>query len=839
MRLAWFLTLRDLRQGGVTLLAMALVISVTAVSAVGLLADRVRQALAVDAQATLAADLVLVSDQPTPRAWTEAAQQNNFRLVLGSQFPSMASAGVGDQARGLLSAVKTVSEGYPLRGTIEVQTKAGLTRNPSLGLTEAWIDPALGATLGLKIGDELGLGAVRFQVSGLILQEPDRGMNFVNLSPRVIIRHERLKDTQLEQPGSRIGYRLWLAAPVTEGPERINAFAKDIVPTLSRGQRIETLDNARPELRNALDRAYAFLSLTGMLASLTAAAAVALAAQRFVTRHLQTCAVLKSLGTTQSRLIQWWVLELTLVTAVAILLGLLLGWLVQLFLAHLAAGYLALPLGGVSWRPFAQAAGVAVAMIMGFAVPPLFSLRHVPAVRVLRQDTPVYSVSGRLWAVLMLAAVWLLLWLGTGDARLSLVTAAGFGLAAIVFSVLSYFIFRFLPQLPDSKPSGTLAWSWNNSVRSLSRRGRAVAVQTQGIAMAMTALFLLTIVQADLVKAWRMSTPADAPNRFVLNIQTDQRHAVADSIIATGLATPQLYPMVRGRLIAVNGNAVDVSDYSDDRARRLVDREFNLTYSDNIPSHNRLLAGEPLDPSLMQVSAEEGIMKTLGLRLGDRLVFEVAGEPVAVTLSSVRALRWDSMEVNFFMILSTAALQNAPQSWITSVYVPEGPDGLPVVDLTSKLISAFSNLTVFDLSALIRQLQRILNQVIFAIQMLFGFALVSGVLVLWAALLSTRDARLREAAVLRALGAGRRQLVMAQAFELLLVGGVAGLLAAGASLMIGHVLAEQIFSLALGIRWPVLLLGAATGAAISLAAGWAALWPVLRSPAWQTLRQTA
>ncbi len=844
MRLAWFLTSKDFRQGGVALLCLALVVSVTAVSAVGLLADRVRQALATDAQATLAADLVLVSDRVTPASWVDRARAENFRIVAGSQFPSMAQVGQGESTRGLLSAIKTVTEGYPLRGSIEIQAANEIKRNPVLGLDEAWIDPALAATLGISIGDSLRVGRVSFRVAGLILQEPDRGMNFVNLSPRVMIRHERLPETELVQPGSRISYRLWLAAGQGQSALDINRFAESIEPTLGQGQRMETIDNARPELRNALDRAYSFLSLTGMLASLTAAAAVALASQRFVTRHLQTCAVLKSLGATQSRLMQWWALELALATALSIVIGLALGWLIQMGLAAWASKYISLPLAGVSLAPFAQACGVALAMVAGFAVPPLMALKKVPAVRVLRQDTPVYSVSGKAWALLMLAAVWLLLWLGTGNATLSLVTAGGFAVAGVSFALFSWLVFRLLPASigsdrdsgPARRPS-VIAWAWQSTVRSLRRRGGSLALQIQGVAMALTALFLLTIVQADLVNAWRLSTPPDAPNRFVLNIQTEQRHAVADSIRNAGLNNPSIVPMVRGRLIEINGKPVNLADYSNDRAQRLLDREFNLSYASDIPAHNRLVAGKPLDPRKMQVSVEDGIAKTLGLKLNDRIVFEIAGEPVEVVVQNLRALRWDSMQVNFFMILTPAALENAPQSWITSLHVPTNAQGLPTVDLTTKLISSFPNLTVFDLTALVNQLQRILSQVISAVQMLFGFALASGVLVLWAALLSTRDGRLREAAVFRALGASRTQLSAAQTIELILVGGVSGLLAAGAALAIGYALATQVFDLSLEIRWPVLFLGSVVGALISWVSGWLALKPVLRTPAWRTLRE--
>jgi len=841
MRLAWFLTWRDIRQGGATLLCLALIVSVTAVSAVGLLADRVRQALAHDAQATLAADLVMVSDRPTPQEWIELGRQTGLVMARGSQFPSMAQVGQGDNARGLLAAVKTVSEGYPLRGSLDLQTASGRTRDAVLGLNEAWIDPALAATLDLSIGDTLRIGSISFQVAALILQEPDRGMNFVNLSPRVMIRHERLADTGLVQTGSRIGYRLWLASPSGASASVVQAYAQQVGPSLERGQRMETIDNARPELRNALDRAYAFLSLTGMLAALTAAAAVAIASQRFVSRHLQTCAVLKSLGADQAVLIRWWGMELILATMFSVMVGLLLGWAVQSVLASFAARYITLPLATMSWIPLAQAAGVAAAMVLGFAVPPLMGLRRVPAVRVLRQDTPVFSVSGRFWAFAMLVAVCVLLWLGTGNARLSMITAGGFALAGLLFAGLSWVIFRLLPGggiMSSDGASSLMGWAWRSTRRSLQRRGAALALQVQGVSMALTALFLLTMVQADLVDAWRLSTPIDAPNRFVLNIQSDQRFAVADRIASSGLKRPPLYPMVRGRLVAINGQSVQPSSFEDDRAQRLLDREFNLTYADRLPAHNQIERGESLDPDAMQVSVESGIARTLGISLHDRLTFDIAGEPVEVEVRNLRSLRWDSMEVNFFMIFTPAALKDAPQSWITSLHVPSGGDGMPKVDLTRRLLPVFPNLTVFDLTALVEQLQRILSQVITAVQLLFGFALASGVLVLWSALLSTRDARLREAAVYRALGASRRQLAWAQAIELGLVGGVAGLLAAGASLMMGQILAHQVFSLAIDVRWHALAMGAAIGAAISLLAGGIALRPVLRQPVWRTLRET-
>ena len=347
------------------------------------------------------------------------------------------------------------------------------------------------------------------------------------------------------------------------------------------------------------------------------------------------------------------------------------------------------------------------------------------------------------------------------------------------------------------------------------------------------ALLLLAMTRTDLIQGWQRTLPPDAPNRFLINVQPDQRQAVTEALSREGLGRIVLSPMVRGRLIAINGKPVGPDDYEEPRAKRLVDREFNLSYGEQLPSSNRIEQGRWLKPGAAEVSLESGLAKTLGIKLGDKMTFDVAGQQFEVAVTSTRRVDWDTMRVNFFAILTPATLSDMPQSWITSFYLP--PEKAQVLPA---LVRQFPNLTVFDVGAILQQLQSVLNEVGRAVQLLFLFTLAAGVLVLSAALTATRDERMREAAVLRALGATRRQLARSQRIELWAVGGLAGLLAAAGASAIAWVLSTQVFDFTITLSlWPWLV-GIGAGMLGAWAGGALALRGVLRTPPLVTLRET-
>ena len=834
IRLSWTLARRDWRAGELRLLAAALVVAVAAVSSVGFFVDRMKSALSLQARQLLGADLVIAADHRLPASIAEAARSAGLSVSETVNFPSMAladSAPAGAAPPALLASVKAVADGYPLRGAVRVAASPGGPDADATGIPArgtVWVDPALLQGLGLAVGDSLQLGDSRFRIDRVITIEPDRGANFVNFAPRAMIALDDLEATRLVQPASRVTWRLLVAG----GAAQVAAFEQALAPKLGRAQRVETLENGRPELRATLDRAQQFLALVALLSALIAAVAIAVAARRFAQRHLDGCAVMRAMGLTQGRLLGALLLEMLWLGLAAGAAGALAGWAAHLVLVALAAPMINLPLPPPSLLPALQALAAGLLLVLGFAAVPLARLAGVPPLRVLRRELGPPPPSAWLAAVAGLVAFSLLLLWFSGDRRLATIAIGGFAAGAVVFVGVAWLAIRLLSPLRRlvGRNGGNAAL--RVALASWTRRQGASIAQTAALSVGLMALMLLTVTRGDLLDSWRRATPPDAPNRFVINVQPDQRAELQSMLESAGIVRAPMFPMIRGRLVEVNGKTIDPSTYDDERARRLVEREFNLSAMERMQPHNEQLDGRWLDPGAPEVSMEQGIMQTLRLSIGDRLTFEIAGEPVTVLAVGARKVAWDSMQPNFFMILSPKAVADRPQTWITSFHLPPARSAF-----TNEMLARFPNLTVFDTSAIVRQVQGILEHVVRAVQFLFVFTLAAGVVVLYAALASSRDERIREAGLMRALGASRRQLARAQLLELAVTGALAGLLAALGALAIGAVLAQQVFQFDFAPRWSAVPLAVIAGASLSMLAGWFSLRTVVDSPPLATLRE--
>lgn len=820
------MTRRDWRAGELRLLAAALALAVAAVTSVGFLVDRVRLGFERDARQLLGADLVLAADAPIPSTSFEAARAAGVATAQTVTFPSMA-LGAGEGGGHALVAAKAVSEGYPLRGRVRLATSGG--DETAQGVPErgqVWVDAALLSALNARLGDSLRLGDASFRIAREIALEPDRGSGFINFAPRVMFNLADLPATALIQPGSRATWRLLVAG------ERgaVQRLGEQIKADLARGQSLETLEGGRPEMQRTLERAQQFLSLVALLAALVAAVAVASSARRFSLRHLDSCAVMRCLGLAQSDLFALFALEFLLLGAVACAVGVAAGFALHFVLLAVLGSLLQAGLPWPSWLPAAQGYLCGLILLAGFALPPLAQLRQVPPLRVLRKDLGPPSGGAALgYGLGLLGFCGLLVW-AAGDAKLGLLTAGGFAGAIAVFALVAAAVIRGLSPL--RKALGRISLSMRFAVASVQRRPGATIVQLVALAVGLMALLLLGVTRTDLVEAWRHAAPADAPNRFVINIQPDQVEGVRQKLAAAGLADAFLYPMVRGRLVAVNGRAVSPQDYANDRAQRLVDREFNLSYLTDRPEHNPITAGQWFGAQARdELSLEEGIARTLGLKLGDSLRFDIAGREVEARVTSLRKVNWDSMKANFFVIFPPAAIADYPQTFITAFHVPRDRQGA-----AADLLSAYPNLTVVDTSAVLRQVQAVLDQVIAAVEFLFLFTLAAGVLVLYSALAASRDERIREAGLLRALGASRRQLARTQIAELVALGGLAGLLAAAGASAVGWALARYAFEFDYSVQPGVFVVGLGAGALLALTGGWLGLRGVLKTPPLATLR---
>lgn len=819
-------TWRDARAGDLRLLGLAVVVAVAAVTSVGFLADRVGGALERDAAQMLGADLVLESSQPIPPQFVERARNQGLRTVLGWQFPSM----VGSNGRLVLASIKGVEAGYPLRGSLRTTNVLGgpeqqTTVSPEVG--QAWVDAQVLSQTGLKIGDSIKVGDLSLNITRVITYEPDRGAQFVNLAPRVMVRAEDLARSGLIAPGSRIGYNFLVAG---DGPA-IDMYREWLRGVMTAGQKIVTVETGRPEIRRSLDRAQEFLALVAMLAVLIAAVAVALGARRFGQRHRNSVAVMRCLGATQTKVTTILLGEFILTGVLASLVGVALGWGGQALMVQALGGLLGADLPQASVEPALQGLFAGLWLLLAFSWPPLNGLRHVPPSQILRAQENGIPLQSLVGYVLGLAGFSVLMWWVANDVKLGVGLAAGFFAAAALFAGLGLLVLWALSGLrAQLKSFPVLRFALAGVVR---RRGATIA-QTSALAVGMMAILLLTIVRTDLLAGWQRTLPADAPNRFLINIQNDQVQSIEQILNAAGLTQVRLSPMVRGRFVALNNRAVSAADYEEARAQRLVEREFNLSYADRLAEPGQIVAGRDLNAARPEVSLEIGLAKSLGLKVGDMMDFDVAGEKIRMEVTSLRRVDWDSMRANFFAITTPAALKDAPQTWMTAFYLP--PDRLTV---TQDLVKQFPNLTVFDVGAILSQLQNILDKVSVAVQGLFLFSVFAGAIVLAAALSATRDERIREAALLRSFGATRRQLAGAQRIELLAVGALAGLLASGGATLAAWALSHWVFEFDMRLSlWPWLL-----GLSVCMLGAWLAgaiaLRGVLNTPPLTILRHHA
>ncbi|OGB02074.1 MAG: ABC transporter permease [Burkholderiales bacterium RIFCSPHIGHO2_12_FULL_69_20] len=849
--LAWRQGWRDFRAGELRLLMVAVVLAVAALSAVGFFATRLEAALARDAGTLMGGDAVVASDQPTPPSFAARAQALGLKQASSTSFPSMARA-PDDQGGGArLVSVKAVSASYPLRGSLRVRERAdgpeqALAAAPARGTV--WVEAGVLDALQLGPGDPLLLGDQRFTIARLISYEPDRGAGFLGFAPRVMLHADDLAATGLVQPGSRVTYRLMLAAPTSSrgaadtGVREFLRWAEaQVAAEHLRGVRIESLESGRPEMRQTLDRAQRFLNLVALLAALLAAVAVAIAARDYAQRHLDDCAMLRVLGTPQRAMAGAYALAFCVVGLIASVGGVALGFAVHFVFVSLLAGLLDAQLPPATWTPALFGLGVGMTLLAAFGLPPVLQLARVPPLRVIRRDLgqPRAASAGVLlagtagFAALLVAA--------SSDLRMGLLAVGGFAGAIAVFALLAWgtvaLLRRLVPQAGEPRwwTLGAAAPRWLVlATRQLSARPALVVLQVSALAVGLLALILLVLLRTDLISAWRAATPADAPNRFIINLQPEQGEAFQAALKAAGVARYDWYPMIRGRLLAINGREVTPGQYTDQRAQRLVEREFNLSHAAQMPAHNLLTGGRWVPDEAEALSVEDGLAQTLGLKLGDRLRFDIAGITREGRITSLRKVDWGSMRVNFFVMFPLARMDDVPVSYISAFRAPAGQ---PAFDRA--LARQFPNLTNVDLSASLAQVQKVLDQVIRAVEFLFGFTLAAGLVVLFAAVSATRENRAREYAVMRAVGASSTLLRQVQRAELLGVGALAGLLAAVAAVVLGGVLARQVFEFAWAPSPWVPLAGTVAGAVLALAAGWWGLREVLRRPVMDTLRRAA
>jgi putative ABC transport system permease protein len=827
LSIGWRTLWRDLRSGELRLLLVAVTLAVAALTAVGFFADRLQGGLQRDARQLIGGDAVVASDNAPP------ARALGLQTVSTLGFPTMGRAGETQGGASRLVALKAVPTGYPLRGSMKVAAQPGeegaLTRDiPAPG--EAWVDAPLLAALNLQMGDALLLGDSSFRITRIIVIEPDRGGGFMSFAPRVMVNAADLPATNLVQPASRITWRFAVA-----GEERaVQSFTRwadaEIKKPEVRGLRVESLESGRPEMRQTLDRAEKFLSLVALLSALLSAVAVALAARAFAAKHLDDCAMLRVLGLPQRTIALSYAFEFALVGLFASALGVAIGFGVHYVFVLLLAGLVEATLPAATLWPVAYGLGIGLTLLCAFGLPPVLQLAQVPPLRVIRRDVGQLKPASIAVLALGVAGFAGLLLAVSSDIKLGLIAVGGFAGAVLLFAALSWVaVWLLRKSVNESTAPRWLVLA----TRQVSARPAYTVVQVSALSVGLLALVLLVLLRTDLIGAWRQATPPDAPNRFVINILPEQGDAFRKTLADAGVANYDWYPMFRGRMVAVNGRAVSPADYVDERAQRLIDREFNLSHASQQPPHNQLVGGRWTPEEQGAVSVEEGLAVTLNLKLGDVLRFDIGGQQSDARITSLRKVDWGSLHANFFVMYPVGAMPDLPITYLAAYRAPE------TAGFDNALVRAFPNVTNVDMSATLAQVQRVLDQVVRAVEFLFGFTLAAGLVVLFAAITATREERAREFAIMRAVGASSVLLRQVQRAELAGVGVLAGLLATMVAMVVGWALARFVFEFAWSASLWVPLAGALAGAVLALGAGWWGLRDVLRRPVVETLRRAA
>jgi putative ABC transport system permease protein len=815
---------RDLKSGELSVLLLALTVAVLSLTAVGFFTSRISQGVRAQAAEVLAADLRLESAQPiAPRYFTEA-QAKGLRSARMLSFPTAIFSGDVSQ----LAALNAVTENYPLRGHMRIADKPfGVARATDRvpGRGEVWIDARIIAQLKIALGTPLRIGAATFRVTQVLDYRPDQGTGFVNLAPAALLNYGDVDSTQLIQPGSRVTYAALFAGPAAA----VAAFREYLVSTKAPGERLREVDESSRQLNSAIDRAGRFLNLASLASVLLAAVAVAMGARRYATRHIDTVALMKCMGASQGFVLAISLIELTLLAIFAVALGALLGFLAQEGLAWVLRDLIRTELPAASLAPLPIALVTVLAMLIGFALPPLLQLKSTPPARVLRKSVSSPPLRYGLSYLLAVVALFAILWSLVRDTELVLSVLAGVLGVGLVLTLAGYGLVRLTGRL-----RGGVGVAWRYGLANVSRRGGGSVVQIVAFGLGLMVLLLLAVVRGDLLADWRRSLPVDAPNNFLINIRPEERAPLQEFLRLHGMGRPQMFPMVRARIVAINSTPSESIKLHGDSGRGFLEREQNLTWVSDLMEDNQLIAGRwwtPADAGKPLVSISTEYQEALQLKLGDKLSFDIAGEPLTVEVASIRKIRWDSFRPNFFLVFPPGLLDGAAGTYMTSVYLT--PVERPAL---ADLVRQFPTLSVFDVDAILKQIRDIMDRASLAIQYVFLFTLVAGIVVLLAAVQSTRDERRYESAMLRTLGASRGTVLQGVAAEFSALGFLSGTLAAFGATGVGWILARRLFSLQYTLDPWVWVVGLVCGTLLVGLSGTLATRRVVNTPPIVTLR---
>ena len=781
-KLALRLLKRDGRSGELTLLVLALLIAVASATTISLFADRLQRTLTLQASEFLAGDLVLASSTPIADSWLSQAQALGLAQSRTTEFSSV----LLENEQMLLASIKAVSQAYPLRGFLktldaDMAEERQVYQGPEPGT--AWVEKRILSALNLKVGDTLTVGEKPLTVRRIVSYEPDKRGDFYSFSPRVMINQADLEATGVIQPGSHVHYFYQFAGIEA----KLTAFKHELESQLNPSQRILDIHEDRPQLGSALQRAERYLGLSSIVVILIAGVAIAMAAGRYTERHFNASALLRCLGCRQHEIVRLYALQFLVLGTVASAAGCGLGWLGQWGLFLILKPLLPLELANPGWLAVVFGFITGMAILLGFALPPLLRLQRVSPLRVLRRELEPLPAKAWLIYGLAILVMALLIWRYSSDWQMTVSIVCVGMLALLLLGLLIAGLLRSSrPLLPR------LGVTWRFGLQGLLRNSRASVSQILAFSITLAAMSLSFSVRSDLIDQWRHQLPERTPNHFALNIIPEQRQAFEQDLGQAGIVSSQFYPVVRGRLVAINDEAVQKRVSKDSRGEAATQRELSLTWAQVLPADNSITDGQAwLADQAGLVSVEQKLAENLNIRLGGRLLFTVGSVQVSAKVANIRSLQWDTMKPNFYMIFSPGTLDGFPATYLTSFYLPDSQK-----NLLNQLLKTYPATTILEVDQILKQFKTILTQLTQALNLLLYFALLAGFLVLFAAVYATLDNRIHEGALMRTLGARRGWLRKTHLIEFGLLGVLAGIVAAIISQAILYVLYSRIMHIA-------------------------------------------
>lgn len=781
--LAIKLLLRQWRSGELYILLAALTIAVAALSSISFYTDRINRALDLQASEVLGGDMVMTSPFPISNQYQAKAQQFNLQTAEIILFPTVAVAGSQLQ----LIAVKAVPANYPLRGHLMIADKLNDKSKISIKIPDpgsVWVDAKLLPLLNVNVGSTVIIGELLLKIEHILTYEPDTDSNVFNIAPRVLMNINDVGKTQIIQPGSRVTYRLLLTGSVAN----LNKYRKWLMPQLTPQQKLLSIKEGNLQIVSILKNAENYLHLAVIICVILAGIAIAVTARHFAHRHFDQVALLRCIGLTQKQILYLIGFQIFLLGFIGTLLGCIFGYFSQLLLEKIFAGWFNVQLPGVSITASLMAVLTGILLLFSFALAPLLQLTTISPIRVLARELPVSPPSFTVTyggAIAIIAAI--LLW-HSPNVQLTLLLLYGFAFSALILYWVGYGLIQSSQIFPS-----VIRVNWRYGLTNLARRSASSTVQLVAFGLVIMVALLLTFIRSDLLTSWQNQLPKNAPDYFAINIQPDQVNAFIQLLKQQNIVTSGIYPMVRGRLITLNGKPIKQAVPKGQSNNEALNRELNLTWTSELPSDNHVVVGKWFNANDYEksvISVELNLARELDFNIGDQLGFQIGDQKIQAKIISARTLRWESFHPNFYIIFPPGVLNKLPATYITSFYVPA-----PQKNILSSIVKQFPSVTLIDVTAVLAQARQIISNISWAIEFILVFTLLAGLAILYATLYANLDERLYEGALLRTLGASSQQLYRMLATEFICLGILAGLFAAVCASIIAYLLAKQVLGL--------------------------------------------